>query len=190
MIAQGWCGAIAAALLLDLPITCIYLEPSMIPFYGPLLSSRSVTVRDLSTVDSVVFPSSTVLVVHGSTEFYSRLDKSYCFQNVQRVMWIVNKPQDRTSSKSAQRMLVAAAKDCQRHNLLPLTFKHRDYGGATTAQHIIGFSSGFGLSAATFSHPPNVDRTLRHFWKPAEKLMQPVHLWLEITNGLLSLRNH
>ena len=154
MIAQGWCGAIAAALLLELPITCIYLEPSMIPFYGPLLSSRSVTVRDLSTVDSVVFSSSTILVVHGSTEFYSRLDKSYCFQNVHRVMWIVNKPQDRASSKSAQRMLVAAAKDCQRHNLLPLTFKHRDYGGATTAQHIIGFSAAFGLSTDTFSHPP------------------------------------
>eukprot|EP00956_Cyclotella_meneghiniana_P006577 scaffold8677_cov44-Cyclotella_meneghiniana.AAC.3 len=91
-------------------------------------------------------------------------------------MWIVNKPQDRTSSKSAQRMLVAAAKDCQRHHLLPLTFKHRDYGGATTAQHIIGFSAAFGLSTDTFSHPPNVDRTLRYFWKPAEKLVQPVHL--------------
>eukprot|EP00956_Cyclotella_meneghiniana_P029516 scaffold71690_cov22-Cyclotella_meneghiniana.AAC.2 len=25
-------------------------------------------------------------------------------------------------------------------------------------------------------HPPNVERTLRHFWKPAEKLVQPVRL--------------
>lgn len=180
LIAQGWCGAVAAALLLKLPIRCLYLDPSVLPFYGSLLSDTSVDVCDISSVAGAVFSPSSTLVINGSVDFFMRLNKFHVLQDVRRVMWIANMPQVHRSRTDISRSLGAARKACLQHGLKAVYFKHRDYGGATTAQHVIGFSSDFRLAPGSFQHPPNVQRALQHFWKPAAKLDHPIRLDREL----------
>lgn len=65
---------------------------------------------------------------------------------------------------------------CLRCGLQPVQFRHSDYGGATNAVHVVGFSTDFGVSATTFLHPRHVSRAIRHFWKPAVELAHPLKL--------------
>eukprot|EP00956_Cyclotella_meneghiniana_P000084 scaffold152_cov52-Cyclotella_meneghiniana.AAC.4 len=177
LIAQGWSGAVAAALQLSLPIRCAYLDPSALPFYGSMLFSSSlVVVRDISTLSDAVFAPSSVLVIHCSADFFAKLRRWGLRQNQRLCMWIVSVPQVERSFKTVTHSLNAVEKLCIQYGFKPFLFKHADYGGATTARHIIGFSSGFHLGGDGFPHPPNVDRTLRHFWKSAAKLQHPTRL--------------
>jgi hypothetical protein len=57
------------------------------------------------------------------------------------------------------------------------------YGGATNALHLISFGSAFGFQDREFVHPLNVQRTLHHFWKPAESMSVKVCSGFPVVDG-------
>ena len=176
LIAKGYCGAIIAALLLKLPIKKLFVDLSLMMLYEPLLQGRSVEIESVDRAPQAYFDVGTVVIVHASVDFFTCLHERNVLRSVRWVIWIPNLPSFGLSFKSTSRLTLRAQKECRRFDLSPLLLKHSDYGGATTGRHVLGFSSAFNLGSSSFSPPPNVSRSIRHFWKPAEQLRNPVHL--------------
>ena len=175
-IAKGYCGAIVAALMLKLPITKLFVDLSLLAFYEPFLEGSSVSVESVDAAPLAYFDAHSVVIVHASVDFFTYLHEHNVLRSLKWVIWIANLPCFGLSFKSIVRMTDRAQGHCRRFNLIPFLVKHSEYGGATTGRHVLGFSSAFGLETTPLTTPPNVPRSIRHFWKPAEKLRNPVHL--------------
>jgi hypothetical protein len=79
--------------------------------------------------------------------------------------------------------LKTASRLSREWGLTPVHFQHADYGGATNAIHMIAFGSSFGFDDHPFRHPPNVCRSIRHFWKPAESIPVKVCSGFPVVSG-------
>jgi hypothetical protein len=156
---------LVVALLLDLPVAAVFLEAKMLKFLSPLLTERQITVHLLASVYSVHLPHPAVVVVSGSVQFFSGLKGR--LSHYSHVLWILQQSFRGLSFKSWLRTLTIGTKRCKDWGLSPVRFCHDSYGGATTACHLFGFSPAFGIDASTYHHPPNVERSIKHFWKPA-----------------------
>eukprot|EP00804_Cyclotella_cryptica_P022757 CCRYP_004988-RA/>CCRYP_004988-RA protein AED:0.68 eAED:0.37 QI:0/-1/0/1/-1/1/1/0/432 len=85
-------------------------------------------------------------------------------------MWIMQRSVRGLSFKHGQHLMNQAVGACAHLDLSPVIFRHSDYGGATNAAHVIAFSRSFDIWPSHFKRPPNVPRSIRHFWKLAASI--------------------
>ena len=171
IIAKGWCSSVWVAVLLGLPVTCVYMEPSLSAVFHSLLAAWGVLVKSLEDLATVYFPDTITLVASGPISFVQD-EWGRHLRRVSSVIWIVEESFIGKSPQSIRRSCRNAERACSVLGLVPLRFPHRLYGGSTDAVHVIGFSSSF--QPQQIAPPSNVVRSLRHFWKPAEPLPRPV----------------
>ena len=173
VIAKGWSSALVVAVLLGLPVECAYLDLNLLAAVIPWFQQHGVLVKSLAEV-ATLYLSDTFTVVVSGPVLYVKEELSRHLDRLSFVIWIV---EDFVRSKSRSvitRGYSRAESVCRDLGLDPVRFPHASYGGATSGLHVIGFSPSLGLRH--YSHPPNVRRSLRHFWKPAEALKSPISL--------------
>jgi hypothetical protein len=132
----------------------------------PEEQGKDINVYVLANVYKVdlLFPA--MVVVSGSAKFYDHLRVRLNLYD--HVMSICQQSFRGVPFKGWHKTIAACKKRCKQWQLSPILFFHNAYGGATNAAHLIRFTESFGLTSSEFDHPPNVARTLRHFWKPSD----------------------
>jgi hypothetical protein len=173
----------------------MFLRPRIRRLYSEVLTRSTVPVRDVTEATSFgAFGSSgdVIVVVSGPPTFFRNF--SSVLKSHSRVIWINQEPFFGLSHQSYLRKLRAAETTALECGLSPIRFRHADYGGATDAIHSVAFSIDFGYSSESFVHPPNVQRTIKHFWKPAEpgshKLCRDVPLVVSDHNRPLKFKGY
>jgi hypothetical protein len=181
--------------LLDLPVEVMFLSAGVRDLCSELLLRSTVPIRDVNDATSFgAFGSSgdVIVIVSGPPLFFRNLSKA--LKGHQRVIWIIQQPVFGISNQSFLRKRRAAESTAVEFGLFPIRFRHADYGGATDAIHSVALSAAFGYSSDNFVHPPNVRRTIKHFWKPAEpgshKLCRDAPLVVSDHNRPLKFKGH
>ena len=170
-VAKGWCSSVWVAMLLGLPLDSVYIESGMSAVFNSLFSNSGVLVKCLEELEHAYFSDTITLVVSGPLTFVQD-EWAHHILRLSSVIWIVEDCFLGKSPQSSRRSCRNAERACSSLGLVPLRFPHRLYGGSTDAIHVIGFSASF--NPHRLAPPPNVVRSLRHFWKPAEVLPRPV----------------
>jgi hypothetical protein len=170
IIAQHWPSALIVASSLGLHIEVAYINPRFISCISSLIPIET-PVHPVDAVFQVSFPSHHVVIVSGSVEFLEKL--SHSLGAIPLLIWSFEQSFHGKSFQSWNRRLGTVSAYCRERQLTPVLFPHRLYGGATNASHLIAFSRGIGFDVP-YSHPPNVRRTVNHFWNPAAQVHSSV----------------
>jgi hypothetical protein len=147
-------------------------------FYEPLTNVWPVEFAPVEDAFSTAWCSLSpnTVFVSGSPSFFDKL--SGALRSHPSIIWTAVEDFFGVHHSKITRRLNNHTRTCFKHGLYPIRFTHSDYGGATSAVHVLGFSPSFGLDPASFIHPPNVRRSISHFWDPAEpncKILQTIH---------------
>jgi hypothetical protein len=159
----------------------VYFEPSLLPFLENILGGRHVNFRPLQQVFFADIPCPAFIVISGTIDFFSKLQRVIRDQST--VIWFMQQSFFNVKPRYFQNRVNQAASLSRSVGLHPVKFFHRMYGGATNALHLISFGSAFGFHKSEFVHPPNVQRTLRYFWKPAESVPVKVCSGFPVVDG-------
>jgi len=167
IVAQHWPSALVVAASLKLPISAAYVNTKFTPFLSSLSLPKSLVLHATDLFFDAVLPHPVTLVGSGSLEFFTKV--KHRLIELRSFIWIFEQPLRGCSHSSATRFIRNTALQCSKWGMCTRTFPHSRYGGATNASHLVVFGPEFDELWLDYVHPPNVSRSIRHFWNTAAK---------------------
>jgi hypothetical protein len=163
IIAQHWPSALVVAGSLGIPLAAVFVNPRFISFISVLVPP-AIVVRPVTDIFTSSWPVHSVVIVSGTLKFFSSLRPRLV--NHGSYLWLFEQKFRNVSYKVWSRDLGVVARRCGSWDLTPVLFRHCHYGGATNASHLVAFTPNI-WSGDQYPHPPNVPRSISHFWNVA-----------------------
>ena len=87
-VAKGWCSCVWVALLLEMPVACVYLESGLLAVFTFLFAASGVLVKSLEDLEHVYFSDTITLVVSGPISFVQE-EWARHISCLSSVLWVV-----------------------------------------------------------------------------------------------------
>ncbi len=161
IIAGGWPRALIALLALDLPVRSAYFPARFHRYIKP--SKRAVTIwKTPSTFSGDNASEEVIFVVSGTPAFIHAVLSLMSSQGVHRTIALIEFPIRSTSRSLVKSQRFKGCEVLLEFGLRPVDFWDRDCGGATDANHTLGFGTGLRLDVLPLPEP-GLALGLRHF---------------------------
>jgi hypothetical protein len=160
---------LVTALALGLPVKQAFFSQKLHPLIAPLQPATHIPFHDIREADCRdLWDPKCLYIISGTLSFVERfLERA---EYLCRFLVCFETEFCQFVSAKLDRQLEVYRRACKSYGIFHHSFKHADFGGGTSARHVIGFG-GFVDPHCRLRdlEVPTLRWSLRHFWEPAAK---------------------